>query len=180
MNYKNYKIKVLHFALLFSACLFGFNATAQEYIAPTLEFTCELKVTIGPIINLGETPHGKRVIIPISGGTFEGPKLKGTVLKGGADYQYVGLNGERTELDAIYTIKTDDNVLIQVRNVGLLYIPKDSEESSSLGSLDIYFRTAPKFEAPINSKYAWLNNAIFICKPVGKKDYISIQVWKVL
>lgn len=156
------------------------NSTAQEFIAPELEFTCELKVTIDLPIKLGETPRGERVIIPITGGTFEGPKLKGNVLKGGADYQYVSMDGERTELDAIYTIKTDDNVLIHIRNVGLLCFTKDSEESSTLGSSDIYFRTAPKFEAPINSKYAWLNNAIFICKPVGKKDHISIQVWKVL
>ncbi|WNH09224.1 DUF3237 family protein [Thalassobellus suaedae] len=165
---------------LLLGCILSFSCIAQEYIAPDLEFTCELKVTIDQPIKLGETPRGERVIIPITGGTFEVLKLKGNVLKGGADYQYISMNGQRTELDAIYTIKTDDNVLIQVRNVGLLYITKDSEESSSLGSSDIYFRTAPKFEAPINSKYAWMNNAIFICKPVGKKDYISIQVWKVL
>ena len=176
ITHKNYKMKVIHFVFLFSFCLFGWNVTAQEYIAPTLEFTCELKVTIDPIINLGETPHGKRVIIPISGGTFEGPKLKGIVLKGGADYQYVGRNGERTELDAIYTIKTDDNVFIHVRNIGILYTPKVKTNGLS----DVYFRTAPKFEAPIDSKYAWLNNAIFICKPVGKDGFISIQVWKVL
>lgn len=164
----------------FSSSNFLTNSISHEYIAPDLEFTCELKVTIDQPIKLGETVQGERVIIPISGGTFEGPKLKGSVLKGGADYQYISRNGERTELDAVYTIKTDDNVLIQVRNAGLLYIPKDSEVSSPLGSTDIYFRTAPKFEAPVNSKYDWLNNAIFICKPVGKKDYVSIQVWKVL
>jgi hypothetical protein len=174
-------MKVYHlFAVLFFSSIFWTHSISQEYIAPDLEFICELKVTIDQPIKLGEMARGERVIIPISGGTFEGPKLKGSVLKGGADYQYISRNGERTELDAVYTIKTDDNVLIQVRNVGLLYIPKDSEVSSPLGSSAIYFRTAPKFEAPVNSKYDWLNNAIFICKPVGKKDYVSIQVWKML
>lgn len=158
--------------LLFFTCFFENSIIAQEFNNPDLEFMCELKVTIDPVINLGETPHGKKVVIPISGGTFEGPKLKGTVLRGGADYQFVSRNGERTELDAIYTIKTDDNVYINVRNIGILYKSKESK--------DIYFRTAPKFEAPVDSKYDWMNNAIFICKPVSKEGYISIQVWKVL
>ena len=149
----------------------------QQFIKPELEFICELKVTIEQPVDLGATVHGKRVIIPISGGTFEGPRMKGTVLKGGADYQYVGMNGTRTELNAIYTIKTDDGVLIQVQNGGLIYAPKEKNAS---GPPEFYFRAAPKFEAPIDSKYAWLNNAIFICKPEVKDGYISIQVWKVL
>jgi Protein of unknown function (DUF3237) len=44
-----------------------------------------------------------------------------------------------------------------------------------------YFRAAPKFEAPMDGKYAWLNNAIFICRGIGtNKGYVIIQVWKVL
>lgn len=153
------------------------GSTTQQFIKPELEFTCELKVTIDQPMDLGATFHGKRIIIPISGGTFEGPRLKGTVLKGGADYQYVGMNGARTELNAIYTIKTDDNVLIQVQNAGLIYATKEKNAS---GLPEVYFKAAPRFEAPIDSKYAWLNNAIFICNPVIKDGYISIQVWKVL
>ena len=147
---------------------------SEQFTAPKLEFVCELKVTIDQPINLGKTSEGERVVIPITGGIFEGPKLKGTVLKGGADYQYVNSDGTRTQLDAQYTIKTDDDILIKVRNKGLIYTHEHNNPS------EVYFRAAPKFEAPINSKYSWLNNAIFICKPVGKEDYISIQVWKVL
>ena len=54
----------------------------------------------------------------ITGGTFEGPGLKGTIVNGGADYQ---LNAEgRTELEAIYCIKTDDGIYIHVRNRGII------------------------------------------------------------
>ena len=147
---------------------------SEQFTSPKLEFVCELKVTIDQPINLGKTSEGERVVIPITGGIFEGPKLKGTVLKGGADYQYVNSDGTRTELDAQYTIKTDDNILIKVRNTGLIHAPKNKT------SQEVYFRAAPQFKAPINSKYQWLNNAIFICKPLGKEDYISIQVWQVL
>lgn len=165
------------FFLFLFICSVAFSAKAQEFIKPELEFVCELKVTIEEPMEQGLTPHGKRIIIPISGGTFEGPGLKGTVLKGGADYQYVSIDGNRTELNAIYNIKTDDGVIIQVQNTGLLC---KTDKKHSAGNSEVYFRTAPKFEAPVDSKYAWLNNAIFICKPVGKKDYISIQVWKVM
>lgn len=168
--------------VVFFFLLIFFNMTflAQEFIEPELEFTCELKVTIDPPMTLGKTAHGERIIIPITGGTFEGPKMKGVILRGGADYQFVNKELGRTELDAIYTIKTDDNVLIQVRNVGLFVNPQELEGSHSGEMTKAYFRAAPKFEAPVDSKYAWLNNAIFICKPVPVKDYISIQVWKVL
>jgi hypothetical protein len=87
------------------------------------------------------------------------------------------MDGDRTEINAIYSIKTDDGVVIHVRNAGLIYAPKDKNNQEVK---EFYFRAAPEFEAPIDSKYAWLNNAIFICKAEGKDGYISIQVWKVL
>jgi hypothetical protein len=112
-----------------------------------------------------------RKIIPITGGTFEGPKLKGVVLNGGADYQFANTGNTRTEIEAIYTIKTEDSVLIHIRNVGL--VNKDATAIK-------YFTTALKFEAPSDSKYDWMNNAIFISKGVPAKGYVSIQVWMVL
>ena len=136
--------------------------------APQLEYVCELKVTCDAGYSCGTTQRGERFIIPINGGTFEGPEMKGTVLPGGADYQLVDKERGRTELEAIYSIRTDDGVNIHIRNCGLLV---------SKGGF--YFRTAPKFEAPSDSRYAWLNNAIFVCKPEGKQGYISLKVWMV-
>ena len=54
---------------------------------PQLEFALQLKVTLGEAYSCGETQHGQRTIIPITGGTFEGPAIKGTIINGGADYQ---------------------------------------------------------------------------------------------
>jgi len=169
---------------MLSLFLFSTSILAQEHIAPQLEFVCELKVTCDPGITLGPTARGLRLMIPITGGTFEGPKLKGVVLSGGADYQYADREKGRTEIEAIYTIKTDDNVLIHIRNVGLYYIPEDLRELMKKGEKfdpdKVYFRAAPKFEAPNDSIYDWLNNAIFVCKGIPAKDYVSILVWKVL
>ena len=129
-------------------------------------------MTLGDAYTCGETQHGRRTIIPITGGTFEGPNIKGTIISGGADYQIANTAINRTELEAIYCIKTDDGVYIHIRNCGLI----------TMGPSGFYFRTAPKFEAPQDSKYAWLNNAIFVCMP-GPGDgtgAIVLRVWKVL
>ena len=52
---------------------------------PALEFALELRVNIGPTIDLGQNASGTRRTVPILGGTFSGPGLSGQVLAGGAD-----------------------------------------------------------------------------------------------
>jgi hypothetical protein len=52
-----------------------------------LEFVWEEVVTLGPSSPVGATPRGKRNIVPITGGTFEGPHIKGKILPGGWDWQ---------------------------------------------------------------------------------------------
>lgn len=156
--------------------LLSCSYTKAQNDPPQLEYVVELKVKCEEAYEVGQTSHGKRVIIPIVGGTFEGPKMKGTVLPGGADYQWVDAANNRTELEAIYSIRTDDGVNIHIRNRGLLYSGKDEN-----GNPSFYFRTAPTFEAPQDSKYAWLNNAIFVCQPVdsGVRNLICLRIWKV-
>ena len=141
-----------------------------------MEFALQLKVTLGEAYTVGDTQHGRRVVIPITGGTFEGPLLKGTILNGGADYQLQNTALNRTELEAIYSIKTDDGVYIHIRNRGIIANGKDAE-----GRPSFYFRAAPQFEAPADSKYAWLNNALFLCAPTFSSDFkgIVLNVWKV-
>lgn len=142
---------------------------------PQLEFVMQLNVTLDQPYSVGDIPNGKRTVIPITGGTFEGPNLKGTIINGGADYQLASKEGNRTQLEAIYSIKTDDGVYIHVRNRGIIYMGKDEK-----GNPSFYFRAAPQFEAPTDSKYAWLNNAIYVCAPaLGKQGGITLNVWKV-
>jgi hypothetical protein len=149
---------------------------AEPQNTPQLEFAFQLKVTLGEAYSCGETQHGRRTIIPITGGTFEGPNIKGTIINGGADYQIANTALNRTELEAIYCIKTDDGVIIHVRNRGIIYPGKDEN-----GNTSFYFKAAPQFEAPADSKYAWLNNSLFLCAPdfaAGFKG-IVLNIWKV-
>ncbi len=142
---------------------------------PGLEYVCELRVICEGTYTVGQTSHGTRVVIPIVGGTFEGPDMKGTILSGGADYQLVDSEHSRNEIEAIYSIKTDDGVYIHIRNTGIIYTGPGKD-----GQRQFYFRLTPRFEAPQDSKYAWLNNSVFICMNVPATDCICLRVWRVL
>jgi hypothetical protein len=168
--------KLLLFALLATMTVIARAQDDPSKNAPELEFAMQLKVTLGETYSAGDTQHGTRTVIPITGGTFEGPLLKGTILNGGADYQLGNKSLNRTELEAIYSIKTDDGVYIHVRNRGIICTGKDEK-----GNPQFYFRAAPQFETDSNSKYAWLNNALFVCAPSFSSDFkgIVLNVWKV-
>ena len=158
--------------------VFVLQVSAQSYPpkdAPQLEFALQLKVTLGQAFSIENTQHGRRTVIPITGGTFEGPGIKGTIINGGADYQLANAQG-RTELEAIYCIKTDDGVYIHVRNRGIIASGQDAD-----GKPSFYFRAAPQFEAPADSKYGWLNNFLFVCAPEFSQQFqgIVLNVWKV-
>ena len=167
--------------LLSAIMLLGLHSMASAQIeepknAPEVEFALQLKVTLGDAYNCGETQHGLRTIIPITGGTFEGPNIKGTIINGGADYQLANTAINRTELEAIYCIKTDDGVNIHVRNRGIISNGKDVN-----GNPTFYFKAAPQVEAPADSKYAWLNNSLFLCAPDFSQQFkgIVLNVWRV-
>jgi len=168
------RITLFAFALMLAiACRAQQN---QPKDTPQLEFALQLRVTLGETYSVGETQHGRRTVIPITGGTFEGPLLKGTILNGGADYQLANTALNRIELEAIYSIKTDDGVYIHVRNRGIICSGKDEN-----GNPTFYFRAAPQFEAPADSPYAWMNNALFVCAPEWSQGFqgIVLNVWKV-
>ena len=148
----------------------------QQLDGPKTEFALQLKVTLGQAFSMENTQHGRRTVIPITGGTFEGPNIKGTIISGGADYQLANADG-RTEVEAIYCIKTDDGVYIHVRNRGIICNSKDAD-----GKPSFYFRCAPQFEAPADSPYGWMNNSLFLCAPSfsGGFQGITLNVWRVL
>ena len=167
--------------LLSTIAFVALSLTASAQVSepqntPQLEFALQLKVTLGEAYTCGETQHGQRTIIPITGGTFEGPAIKGTIINGGADYQLTNKAIGRTELEAIYCIKTDDGVNIHIRNRGIIANGKDAQ-----GNPSFYFKCAPQFEAPADSKYAWLNNSLFLCQPAfgGNFQGIVLNVWQV-
>jgi hypothetical protein len=141
------------------------------------EFMWEAKVKIANMITVGESKRGVRRVIPITGGTFTGPQIKGEVLSGGEDWQLVRPDGD-TELNARYLLKTNDGFVIQVINNALIHIDTKTKA--------FYCKSVLDLEAPTNSPYDYLNHAIFIgtlkmpeLKP-GEEPYVVIGVYKLL
>lgn len=143
------------------------------------EHMWDAKVTIADGILLGESKHGWRRIVPITGGTFEGPNIQGEVVPGGEDWQLTRPDGD-TELYARYLLKTHDGHLIQVINRVLMHFPPEG------GKGDPYIRSVIDLEAPNDSPYDYLNHAIFLgtlTQPtleLGEEPYVVIGVYKVL
>lgn len=127
-------------------------AQAQTTPAPQLEFVFSELVTLGAAITPGKTPYGGRNIIPITGGTVEGSAIKGQILPGGWDWQ-LGRSDGCTDVRADYMLKTDDGVVINIVNTGVM-CPQSADST-------ILARTHPRFEAPIG-KYDWLSKNAFV------------------
>ena len=150
---------------------------------PGLEFAFEIRVDVSEVIlQLGTTPKGTRKIVPICGGIFEGPAIKGTVLAGGYDWQLVRSDGV-AEIEARYILKTNDDALITIVNTGLRHAPQAIMERMAKGEevapSFYYFRSIPVFETS-ELKYEWLTKNIFIANGIRKPSEVFIQVWKVL
>jgi hypothetical protein len=140
------------------------------------------EITLAAPQELGETPAGRRRIIPITGGRFEGERLSGRVIPGGADWQIVRPDGV-ADLDARYTLETADGALIYVRNHGYRHGPADVVQKLAAGE-DVdparyYMRTTPLFETG-DARYAWLNRMICVGTGARKKSSVHLEIFEVL
>jgi Protein of unknown function (DUF3237) len=175
-----FSIKLL---FLFTLMATSKNVKSQTMLPePTLEFIFEAKVTLDPIQELGMTTYGKRRIINITGGTFEGKNIKGTIISGGADWQTLRADGT-ADLDARYTLKTDDGVLIYIQNRGIRHAKPEvlarMAKGEKVDPKEYYMRTAASFEV-VDGKYAWLNKAIVISTGARMADHVLLRFYKVL
>jgi uncharacterized protein DUF3237 len=152
-----------------------------EPVTPHLERLCRVIVEITDPLVVGDTPLGRRRIIPITGGRVEGPRLQGVVLPGGADWQIVRADGGAV-LEARYTIRAVDGALIYVRNIGMRHGPPDVLARLGRGeSVDpgaYYFRTTPRFETGAPS-YAWLNDVVAVGSAVRRSDAVILDFYAV-
>jgi len=107
-----------------------------------------LRLATSPTQEVGSTPHGTLFIFPVTGGSFEGDRLRGRVLAGGGDWVTARPDGT-LELDLRVTLETDDHALIHMTFTGL----RDDA--------NYYFRTLPRFETAA-PKYAFLNRLMAV------------------
>ena len=151
--------------------------------SPQLEFAFEIKIEVdaGKGLEAGNTPKGFRRMIPITGGSFEGPNIKGEVMPGGYDFQLLR-NDNVMEIDARYVLQTDDCV-ITIVNRGLRHADVEVMQQMANG-IEVspslyYFRSVPQFETG-SKKYDWLNKTVFVANGIRKPAEVIISVFKIL
>jgi hypothetical protein len=146
-----------------------------------LELLLRAEITLAPPQELGQAPLGRRRIIPITGGRFRGERLSGRVLPGGADWQIVRADGV-SQLEARYTLETDDGALISVRNLGLRHGPAEVLARLAAGeAVDpslYYMRTTPSFETGAE-RYLWLNRLVCVATGARRTDAVELDVYEV-
>lgn len=162
--------------------LAGTAASQESPPPPALEFAFEVRADVASPTIVGAVPGGTRRIIDILGGTFEGPRVKGIVRPGGADWQIVRADGF-TEVDARYTLETEAGDLIYVSNLGIRHAPPDVIRRLNAGELvdqtQIYFRSVPQFETAAPD-LQWLMRSIFIATGERYPNGVVIKFWRVL
>ncbi|MEX1377267.1 MAG: DUF3237 domain-containing protein [Eubacteriales bacterium] len=127
-----------------------------------------LTVTVDEPKRVGKTPEGELMIIPITGGKFEGKDLKGKVCPGGADWN-TKIDDETAHAFAKYWIETNDGEIISIQNEGIINLKRE----------DAVISTTPKFQCDLNGKYAFLATDTYVgeLKAIAK-DCVEITVYK--
>jgi len=147
-----------------------------------LAFAFAVQVAVGPALQVGPTPEGLRRVVPILGGTLEGPRLRGRVLPGGADWQFERPDGV-LEAEARYELELEDGTLVSVVNRGLRRAAPEVMRLLAAGELvdpgEYYFRTTPTFRAPLGP-HDWLNRSLFVGAGERRPDSVSIRVYELL
>jgi hypothetical protein len=150
--------------------------------APELRFAFEIEVGVATPLDLGQTQAGHRRVVPIAGGTVSGPRLQGRVLPVGADWQILRPEGT-ADLDARYTIQTDDGALIYVVNRGVRHGPADVlarlNQGERVDPASYYFRSSANFETSA-PQHAWLTRTILVGVGERYPDKVVIRFWELL
>jgi hypothetical protein len=124
-----------------------------------------LLLDVAPPINVGKTHGIDRRIGVITGGRFEGEKLRGTLLPGGSDWQAVRPGDGAFMLNVRICLKTDDDAIISMSYPGIRHGPKEVLDRIARGEVvkatDYYLRISASYETA-SEKYGWLNNMISI------------------
>jgi hypothetical protein len=141
------------------------------------EFVFRVKATLEAPLEQGVWEGQRKRIVPITGGTVEGPGFRGEVLHGGADWQSIRIDDGVTRVYARYTLRHEDGAIVPVINAGVRRGPPEVIARLTAGEIVdpalYYFRASPRFEAP-PGPHGWLAENTFVC--IGKRWPASVEL----
>ena len=151
--------------------------------APRLELMARFEVALGlPPWELGPTsPLGRRRIIPITGGRFHGPLLKGEILDNGADWQVVTGEGVAI-IDTRYLLRLEDGALAYLQTRGFRHGPAEVIAALARGEevdpARYYFRVTLQFETA-SPNFGWLNHTLALGSALRRSDAVVYDAYVV-
>jgi len=124
-----------------------------------------IQIQLHPMQQIGTTPLGTRRVVPVSGGSFTGEQLRGTVLPhAGSDWLLERGDGSFQQ-DARFTLETDDGALILMSYRGVRHgsaeVAARLARGEDVPATEYYLRTAPFYETSA-PRYAWLNTIVSV------------------
>lgn len=157
------------------------TAKSAEVAALPLVHALSVRIELSPPVEQGRIDGKRKRFVPITGGTFEGPRLRGIVLPGGGDWQAIHDDG-LTEIFARYSLRTDDGVTIGITNPGVRVaapeIIRRLANGENVPPDQYYFRTTPSFDVA-DGAYGWLRRRIFVARGIRKPDHVLMDIFDV-
>jgi hypothetical protein len=163
----------------------GPNISKRSLTMPELKsrhlFTITMKLP--PVLELGDTPAGKRRVFTVSSGEFIGDRLRGQVLpQAGSDLLLVRADGS-SQQDVRLILRTDDGALILMTYRGVRHASPEVNARIARGeqvpASDYYLRTVPFFETS-SPKYTWLNKIVSVAIGERTSDGVTYEVFEIL
>lgn len=154
----------------------------MDQAAPRFEFLMNLAVDVGEIVTMGQAPIGERRVVGITGGTFEGPGMRGEVLPGGNDWQILRADAV-LDIDAAYVLKDEGGGLVRVISQGYRYGPPGVIAAMARGEdvdpSNYFFRAILRFETGAPYLEA-LNRTIAVATAERKSRQVLLSAYRLL
>jgi hypothetical protein len=140
------------------------------------------QIDVKPPRVIGPTPGYDRRIGEITGGRFEGERLRGKILSGGSDWQSLRSDGA-TAINVRMVLETDDVALIGMTYLGVRHGPKEVLDRIGRGEnvspSEYYMRVTPYYETA-SEKYGWLNRIVSVAYGHRMAGGAIYQVFEIL
>jgi Protein of unknown function (DUF3237) len=131
------------------------------------EFLMDLILETQPAVTIGN-----RTVVGVTGGTFEGPKLKGKVIGPAADWP-LRVSDTLRILDVRLILLTDDDQKIYMTYRGVIRTPPAGQPGER------YWRSVPIFETD-SQKYSWLTEIVAVGVNFTVPQRVSYRVFQIL
>ena len=145
-------------------------------LVPLMRFN----VDVAAPIEVGASSAGSRSVANITGGSFDGERLNGTIYNSGADWILVDATG-MSKVDVRIVLETEDGAKIYVNYQGFLELNEVFGQAIATGSAtqlgDFKLLTHLAFETG-DERYQWLNSTVGVAEGRVVPGGIEYQVYE--